>query len=81
MGDNYAVTGLLVGLAFAILDYVVLLRLVERPLREELRQAPIAQKDRLAGRLRTIRIIFLAQFIVFPVVGFIIGTVIDSSGT
>ncbi len=81
MDGNYAVTGLLVGLAFAVLDYVVLLRLIERPLRQELRQAPMSEKDRLARRMRTVRIIFLAQFIVFPVVGYIIGRVVDGSGT
>jgi len=81
MGGNYAVTGLLVGLAFAVLDYVVLLRLIERPLREQLRQAPLAEKDRLANRIQIIRYVFLAQFIVFPLLGYIVGRVIDSSGT
>ncbi|MCW5696657.1 MAG: hypothetical protein KIS96_07960 [Bauldia sp.] len=81
MGENYAVTGLLVGLAFAVLDYLVLLRLIERPLREQMRQAPMAEKDRLADRMRIIRYIFLAQFIVFPVVGYIVGRMIDGSGS
>ena len=76
--STYGLIGLGVGLAFAVLDYLVLLPLVERPLRAGLGQAELEERDRLSRRLRLIRTIFLWQFAIFPIVGYMLGRVMEA---
>ncbi len=78
MFSTYALVGLGVGLAFAVIDYLILLPLVERPMRAGLGQVSGAERERLLGRIRLVRLIFLWQFLVFPIVGYVVGRVLDN---
>ena len=74
----FAIGGLLAGLAFAVIDYFVLLPLIERPFRAQIDTLEGQDRWMAERRLRLLRLLFSAQFIVFPVIGYILGSMIGS---
>lgn len=70
--------GAAVGLAWAILDYFVLLPMVMRPLQAGFERARGEERERAGRRLRLIRFIFAVQFVVFPIVGYIVGAALEA---
>jgi hypothetical protein len=77
--SNFALGGLLAGLGFAAIDWFILLPLLERPLRARLATLTPAERVQAEGRLRLLRTIFAAQFIAFPLLGYILGRFLEGS--
>ncbi len=78
MFSTWALAGLAAGFLFAVVDYLILLPLIERPMRAGLARLVPPERERAEGRLRVIRLIFAWQFLVFPIVGYVLGRVIDA---
>ncbi len=78
MFSTFALGGLLAGLAFAAVDYFILLPLIERPMRVGMAELAPTDRERMERRIRIIRLFFAWQFLVFPVVGYLVGRALDS---
>jgi hypothetical protein len=74
----FAIGGLLAGLAFAAIDFFVLLPLLERPARGHIETLEGMERAMAERRMRLLRVLFASQFIVFPVIGYIVGSMIGS---
>ncbi len=74
----FALGGLIAGLAFAAIDYFILLPLLERPFRAHLETLDGQERWIADRRMRLLRFLFACQFIVFPVIGYILGSMIGT---
>jgi len=80
MFPTAALVGIAVGFAWALLDWFLLRPLIERPLRAGIAAAPVAERPRLEGRLGLMRALFGWQFLVFPLVGYLVGRFLPWGG-
>jgi len=81
--SNTGLAGALIGLMFGLVEYVLALRIIGRMLSREAgaEQPTQAGVDRVQALLRPIRYALLAAaFIVYPVVGYIVGAPFASEG-
>jgi hypothetical protein len=81
--SNVGLAGALIGLGFGLIEYVLALRIIGRMLSREARveQPEQAGVDRVQALMRPIRYALLAAaFIVYPVVGYIVGAPFASEG-
>jgi hypothetical protein len=70
---SYGFIGAAVGFVWALVDYLVLMPLILRPLRAGLAELTGADRDKLARRISLLQVLFAVQFVVFPVIGYFIG--------
>ena len=75
---TYGLIGAAVGFVWALVDYLILLPLVIGPLRRGMQELVGEDRDKLARRVSLLQVIFAAQFIVFPVIGYFIGRVLPT---
>jgi hypothetical protein len=81
--SNAGLAGALIGLGFGLIEYVLALRIIGRMLSREasVERPEQAGVDRVQALLRPIRYALLAAaFIVYPVVGYIVGAPFASEG-
>jgi hypothetical protein len=81
--SNAGLAGALIGLGFGLIEYVLALRIIGRMLSREasVERPEQAGVDRVQSLMRPIRYALLAAaFIVYPVVGYIVGAPFASEG-
>jgi cytochrome b561 len=81
--SNAGLAGALIGLGFGLIEYVLALRIIGRMLSREAgaEQPEQAGVDRVQALMRPIRYALLAAaFIVYPVVGYLVGASFASEG-
>lgn len=76
--SNFALGGLIAGFGFALIDNFILLPLLERPARAQLELLEGQERALAERRLRLLRLGFSAQFVIFPVFGYIVGSMIGA---
>ena len=75
----FALGGLIAGLAFAAIDYFMLLPLLARPFQAHIETLEGEERWMAERRMRLLRLVFALQFIVFPVIGYILGNMIGTA--
>jgi hypothetical protein len=81
--SNAGLAGALIGLMFGLIEYVLALRIIGRMLSREagVERPEQAGVDRVQALMRPIRYALLAAaFIVYPVVGYLVGAPFASEG-
>jgi hypothetical protein len=79
--SNPGVIGALAGLMLGFVDYMIIMRVIERALSREAAAEPVTQEARahVGRRLRFIKpAIMFGSFVLFPVAGYFVGKQVAS---
>ncbi|MFO1183814.1 MAG: hypothetical protein U1E56_03395 [Bauldia sp.] len=68
--------GALIGLLIAVVEYVTIYMMFERRAAERMASSAPAERDGIQRMLGIFRVVFRANFVVLPVVGYVLGHVL-----